>query len=129
MATVTSTSIDLGSVALEGEAFEHDLVTFAGAATFKAGTILARDSSTLKYVKFVKGGATNGNGIPKAVLTYAVTAAGAGDIKCGVLIKGVVKKQRLVIDADGDDSNIDAAVRDQLRAFGITPVSEQQISS
>jgi hypothetical protein len=129
MANPTSTSVDLGSVALEGEAFADDLLTFGGAATYAAGTILARDSSTLKYIAFVKGGVTNGNGVPKAVLTYDVVAAGAGDIKVRALIKGLVKKQRLIIIADGNDSNVDAAVRDQLRAFGITPIDALQTSS
>jgi hypothetical protein len=129
MANPTSTSIDLGSLVLEGEAFDDDLITFAGAGTLLAGTILARDSVSLKFVKFVKGGSTNQNGIPKAVLTAPVTATGAGDVKAPVLIKGVVRKQRLVIDADANDSNIDGAVKDQLRAYGITPVSSLQTSS
>lgn len=129
MANPVSTSIDLGGVALEGEAFDDELLTFGGAATYLAGTILARDSATLKFIAFVKGGVTAGNGIPKAVLTYDVTAAGAGDIKISALIKGVVKKQRLIILADGNDSNVDGAVKDQLRAFGLTPVPVQQTSS
>ena len=34
------------------------------------------------------------------------------------MVAGRVKKERLVIDADGDDSNIGPAVKDQLRDYG-----------
>lgn len=127
--SMTKTTIDNGSVELEGGEFRDELITFAGADTFAAGTILARDSSTLKLVLFVKGGVTNGNGIPKAVLTYPVTATGAGDKKSRVLIAGKVNKNRLIIDADGNDSNIDGAVIDQLRDYGIDPVDVQQLGA
>jgi hypothetical protein len=111
-----------------GEEFRDDVLTFAGADTFVKGTILARDNVSGKLVLFVKGGATNENGIPKAVLTYGVERAGAGDEAVRVLVKGRVRKDRLVIDADGDDSNIDETVCDQLRDYGITPVDTQQLA-
>lgn len=129
MANITTTSINVGNVTLQGEQFRDELLTFAGAATMVAGTILARDSVSLKLVKFVKGGSSNGNGIPKAVLTYDVTATGAGDVAVRALEKGEVNKKRLVIDADGNDSNIDGAVIDQLRAVGIMPIDVLQTSS
>lgn len=230
MANPTSSSIDLGSIALEGEAFADDLLTFTGAATYLAGTILARrrvataitpsavtgtgngtvtaasvlggalvpkagnwkltciatatnggtfkledpdgeiidpslvltagsgganpfkagglaftinDGSTdfavndfftlpvtsvNKYEAFATAG-LGGVQIPSAVLTYDVVAGGAGDIKIRALIKGVVKKQRLIIFADGNDSNVDMGVREQLRNVGITPVDILQTSS
>lgn len=131
MATYTRTVNDIGSIVCgDAEAqFRDELITFAGAATLLAGTILARDSSSLKLVIFVKGGSTNQNGIPKALLTAPVTAAGAGDVKWRVLIAGNVKKERLVIDADASDTNIDAAVVDQLRDYGINPISTLQLST
>lgn len=130
MAVVTKTTNDNGGVVAPGfkEQTRPELITFAGAATLLAGCILARDSVSLKLVIFVKGGSTNGNGIPKAVLLAPVTAAGAGDVMGDALILGGVRKERLVINADGNDTNIDAAVIDQLRAFGITPVSTQQLA-
>lgn len=129
MATVVKTTCDVSAIQCGGDAeFKDDLITFAGAVTFLAGTLLALDTSTLKYVKFVKGGSTNGNGVPSAVLTYPITAAGAGDIKGRVLTSGKVKKEHLVIDADGNDSNIDNAVMLQLRDYGIIPVATQQLS-
>lgn len=230
MGNPVSTSIDLGSVALSDECFSDDLLTFTGAATYLAGTILARrrvatavsasavtgtgngtctaatvvggdlvpkagvyklrcvialtnggtfrledpdgqviaaslvltvgagaatvikaggmqftitDGSTdfavgdtfdltVAAVNKLEAFATNGVGgvqRPRYLLTNDVTATGAGDIKVRALIRGVVKKQRLIIFADGNDSNVDVAVREELRSFGITPVDVQQTSS
>lgn len=129
MANITNTSIDIGSVAMRDEQLHDELLTFAGAATVVAGTILARDSGTLKLVPFVKGGVTAGNGIPKAVLGFDVTAAGAGDVSIRAIEKGEVNQRRLIINADGTGVNIDNAVLDQLRAFGITPVNVTQLSA
>ena len=130
MATITKTTNDNGSVIAPGykEQTQPELITFGGAGTLLAGTILARDSVSLKMVPFVKGGSTNNNGIPKAVLLYPVTAPGAGDVMSDVLISGGVRLERLVINADGNGSNIDGAVRDQLRAFDIVPVTTQQLA-
>lgn len=130
MANIAITNVDIGSVAFGDEAeFRDELLTFAGAATVKAGTILARDSVSLKLVPYVKGGVTNENGIPKALVTYDVTATGAGDVPIRALVEGEINADRLVINADGDNSNVDAAVLDQLRVYGITPVDVAQLSS
>jgi hypothetical protein len=45
-----------------------------------------------------------------------------------VLCEGEVNRDRLIIHADGDNSNVDAVVRDQLRDFGIVPTSVQQLA-
>lgn len=123
------TNIDLGSSILDGVNFRDDTMTFAGADTMAPGTILARDSGTLKLVIFVKGGVTAENGIPKVILTEEIVAAGAGDEAVRVAVEGRFVKERLIIDADGDDSNIDAAVIDQLRDFGLTPIDVQELQS
>lgn len=80
-----------------------------------------------KYVPFATDGA-GGAQIPKAVLTYAVTAAGAGDVAIRAGIKGTYKLERLVIAADGDSSNIDSAVRDQLRDFGLVAANVTELN-
>jgi hypothetical protein len=113
------TTFDVGSVQIGGCKFRDELITFGGADDLAEGTILARDSVSLKLRLYVKGGSTNGNGIPKAVLTHRLIATGAGDLPVRPIISGDVNKQRLVIDADGNSSNVDAAVIDQLRAVGI----------
>lgn len=129
MSNLTATNIDNGSVFIDCGEFEDGLLTFAGAGTVVEGTILAVDSTTLKYVPFVKGGTTNENGIPKAVLTYDVVAAGAGDEAIRAGIEGYVRIDKLVIAADGDSSNVDKAVQDQLRDYGITPRTVSELNS
>lgn len=126
MPNIVETTLDIGSVALADAVYGDELVTVGGATTLLAGTILARDSSTGKLIAFVKGGVTNEDGIPKAVLTYEVVAGAAGDIPVRACVAGQLKADRLVIAADGDGSNIDAAVKDQLRAYGIVPVAVTQ---
>src|SRR6188474_514376 len=128
MANITKTTCDNGGVFVAGTIpeFADEIIAFAGADDLLAGTILARDSVSLKLVLFVKGGATNQNGIPKAVLPVALSAS--ADTKARVIVKGDLVQERLVIDLDQSATNIDGAVRDQLRAYGLTPVSVQQLS-
>lgn len=128
MGNIAITNVDIGSVILKEAEFRDEVLVFAGAATAVEGTILARDSVSLKLVLFVKGGSTNENGIPKAILTYDVTAAGAGDETIRAGVSGKYRKERLVIDADGDDSNIDAAVMDQLRDYDLVPIDVQELN-
>lgn len=128
MANLTITTNDLNSPILESAEFRDDVIAFAGADVLAPGTILARDSVSLKLVIFVKGGVTNENGIPKVILTYEVTATGAGDIPVRVGVSGKYRKEKLIIDADGDDSNIDAAVIDQLRDYQLTPIDVDELN-
>jgi len=128
MANLEITNVDQGNVVLADGRFRDELLTFGAGGTVVAGTILARDSSSLKLVPYVKGGITNENGIPKAVVTYDVTATAAGDVPIRALESGEVRAERLVIDADGDNSNVDAAVLDQLRDYKIVAQDVQQLS-
>ena len=122
-------NVDVGSIVLKDASFKDELLTVAGAGTTLAGTLLARDSVSKKMIVFVKGGSTNENGIPKEVLTYDVVATGAGDVAIRGLTSGHVNADRLVIAADGDDSNIDADVRDSLRDFSIVATTVTNIST
>lgn len=128
MADPIITNVNVGNVIIGAVNNADGLLTFAGANTVIAGTILAVDSVSLKYVPFVKGGATNENGIPKAVISYAVTSAGAGDVTVRPIISGEVQTERLVIDADGDASNVDLAVTDGLRDFSIVAISATELN-
>ncbi len=128
MANSRITNVDLGSVILQNAQFRDGLITFAGAATLSEGTILAVDSISQKFVPFVKGGTTNENGLPKAVLTYDVEATGAGDVSSRVGVAGSYRLERLVIDADGDASNIDQVVIDQLRVYGLVPIDVAELN-
>lgn len=128
MSNITVTNVDIGNVILKDGEFRDDLLTFAGAGTVKEGTILARDSVSGKLVPYVKGGVTNENGIPKAVLTYDVTATGAGDVAIRDMVSGSVRAQRLIIDADGDGSNVDAVVLDELRDYSLVSIDVQELN-
>lgn len=125
--SMTVTNVDLGNVILQDAKFRDELLTFGAGGTVKEGTILARDSVSGKLVPFVVGGATNENGIPKAILTYDVTATAAGDEAIRAGVAGGFRKERLVIDADGDASNITDAILDQLRDYGLVPVDVQEL--
>lgn len=128
MATSTIENNDLGSVILQDADSRDELLTFAGAGTVLEGTILARDSVSAKLVPFVKGGVVNENGIPKAIVAYPVTAAGAGDIAIRAGVAGKFVKERLVIAADGDATNVDDVVLDQLRVYGLVALDVQELN-
>jgi hypothetical protein len=128
MSNLTVTNNSLATVLLMGAEFRDELLTFAGAATVLAGTILARDSVSLKLVPFAKGGVTNENGIPKAVVTYDVVATGAGDIAVRAGVSGKFRKEQLIIDADGDGSDVDNAVLDQLRDYSLIPLNVSELN-
>ena len=128
MPNITITNNDLNSPILEGAEFRDDVITFTGADVLAPGTILARDSVSGNLVIFVVGGSTNENGIPKVILPYEVEATAAGDVQARVAVSGKFRKEKLVIDADGDDSNVDAAVIDQLRDYGLVPVDVEELN-
>lgn len=128
MSNITITNNGLTSPILANAVFRDELLTLAGADAIAPGTILARDSVSLKLVLFVKGGSTNQNGIPKAILTYAVTSTGAGDVPIRAGVAGEFRKENLIIDADGTGANVDAAVLDQLRDYGLVSVNVTELN-
>lgn len=124
---MTVQNVDLGSVILKEGEFRDENLTFAAGGTVLAGTILARHAITGNLVPYAVGG-TNETNIPKAVLTYDVTAPAAGDVAIRAMVSGQVRRPRLVIDVDGDGSNITNAILDQLRDYGIVPVDTQELN-
>lgn len=80
-----------------------------------------------KLVPFATDGA-GGAQIPKAVLTYDVTATGAGNVAIRDMVSGSVRAERLVIDADGDASNITDAILDQLRDYSLVSIDVQELN-
>lgn len=124
------TNIDLGNVIHSNAEFRDELLTLAGDDVIAEGTILARDSVSLKLVLFEKGGSTNENGIPKAVLTHEINnTSGAGDTAFRAMVSGNVRKERLIIDADGTGANVDAKVLDQLRDFAIVAINTTELNT
>lgn len=127
MSNRETTDIDIGELTLDRCEFEDGVIAFGGADVLARGTILARHSGNGKFQIFVKGGSSNGNGTPKAVLDHELIATGAGDLPVRAIVDGKVNKRRLIIDADGDDSNIDGAVLDQLRDYKITALEVEPV--
>ena len=119
--SVTVIGAALACVVLKDAMFRDEMLTFAAAGELKDGTILARETRSGKLIPFVKGG-TGGEEEPKAVLTYDVKVDAAGDVAIRAAIAGKFRKQRLIILADGDDTNVDAEVIDGLRQVGLTPI-------
>lgn len=129
MPNIEITTNETNGVRIWEPVHKDDLIAFAADGTLLAGTILARDSVSLQLVPYVKGGVTNENGIPKAVLGYELTAAGAGALAARPIVGGRIRAADLVIDADGSAVNVDAAVLDQLRDFGLVGLTTAQLSN
>jgi len=80
-----------------------------------------------KMVPFAIAGA-GGAQIPNAVIVNDVVATGAGNEPVRPMISGHVRKEKLIIDADGDGSNITDAILDQLRDFTIVSDDVQELN-
>lgn len=85
---------------------------------------VAADGKLVPYAIAGAGGAQ----VPKAILTYDVTATGAGDEAIRDMVSGVVRAEKLVIDADGDASNITDAILDQLRDYTLVTIDVQELN-
>lgn len=115
---MTVTDVVRGSLVKANAQYREEVITLTGPDTFLKGTLLARNSVGGKLVPMVVGGA-NGTDTPIAVLTYTITTTGAGDVMSQVMIAGNVRKDKLIIDADGTGANITAAHIESLRNWGI----------
>lgn len=120
MSNIDITNIDNGGLVLDqaDAAYEDGLLVFAGTDDFAVGTLLARSAGN--FVLHVPGSNT-----VVAVLPTRTQRTGAGNEPVRVLIRGKVALERLVVDSG---ATITAAVRDALRAAGITPVSVKQLA-
>jgi hypothetical protein len=127
VANITIENIDLGSVVLEQDACQDAILRNSDADdpdTFVAGTILARNSGTLKLEPYNPGGSTGLN-IPVAVLTYDVGPVPAvTDVGVRVLTAGKVSQRRLKIHGG---TPVSAAHLDLLRSFAILPIDVVQL--
>jgi hypothetical protein len=99
-----------------------------GSTDFVAGDVftipVVADGDLVPYSPTGVGGAQ----FPIAVMPYALTKASSGDLAGKVIVSGAVQKERLIIDADGNDDNITTAIIDQLRLTGIIAVSTTDLS-
>lgn len=128
MSNITITNCDIGQIEVQDGKFLDETLVFGAGGTVKAGTLLGRVEASSKLAPFAPG-ASDGSEEPLAVLTYDVTAAGAGDVPVRVLGAGVVNAQRLIIAADGDGSNITPAILDKLRSYGIIALPVDQLAA
>jgi len=71
----------------------------------------------------------NGAQVPVAVLTYPITVTAGGSVAARVLVAGEVNRTRLVIDEDGDASNVTDAILDALCSQGIVATPVEQLSA
>jgi len=107
------------SVLVLGDDFYRNSLMTVVATTYLRGTILARDTTTGKLIPYVKGGVVDGNGIPITVLANEIVNTVVGDITIRPFTTARVRRDKLIIFADGDDSNIDDIIVDELRDYGI----------
>jgi hypothetical protein len=128
MATLGIQQNTAGTGIIERGPYKDGLLTSAGATTYLKNTLLALDSSTLKFVPFVKGGVTNDNGTPRYMITEETVVAGAGDTAIRAMITGEIALERTVIHADGDSSNIDEAVRAACEQNGLVLLNRADLS-
>lgn len=99
-----------------------------GGTDFSAGDsftlTVAADGKLVPYAIAGAGGAQ----IPNSVLLNELTSTGAGDLPDRPIIAGRVRRGDLVIDADGDASNLTDAIVDELRGTGIIALSTTQLA-
>lgn len=117
-----------GQLVLGHDLHRDEVAVFAGAGTILAGTILARVTASTKVKPFTVG-ASDGSEEPVGVATYDIEAGGAGDKSIRMLVAGEINRNRLIIGADGNGNNITAAILDQLRAVGITPIDVAMVGN
>lgn len=128
---IVATGLRMTAGAGVATTFEVAGMTFIltdGSANFAAGdTFTLTVAADGKLVPFASDG-VGGAQIPCAVLTYDAEKASSGNLPVRVLVGGQVKKERLVIDADGDDSNVNTTVIEQLREVGIVAISVTELA-
>lgn len=125
MANIEITTNDPNGLVICDDKYERNTLTAAGAVTWAAGTVLARNSVSGKLTAYTSGG-TNGENTPIAVLVDAVTFAGAGDKTANVLVSGIVRRGALIAHSVGA---LTQAEVDKLRDFTILATATVQNGS
>jgi hypothetical protein len=116
--SMTTTFYDQGGIVIGNPVYEDGLLSFAGADTFAAGTILSTvgvDANTRYWIP-ADPTASDGSEILKGILTIASTRTGAGQNSVRVLVGGKVRRDKLLFD---NGEAVTDFVADDLRDFGI----------
>lgn len=111
---VKPTIVDTSVVMLENNRYRDELIEMALHGTLLAGTLLSRGSDG-NLIPFAEGEDAR----PCAVVGYDLEVPEAGKIATRVIIAGGVRKEKLKIHGDKDDSGITRPILDKLRDFGI----------
>lgn len=85
---------------------------------------VAADGNMVPYSPTGVGGAQ----VPLAVLTYDVTGEEDDVVPIRQMVSGQVRKNRLIIAADGDGDNITEAMLDQLRDYGLVAIDVDELN-
>ena len=105
-------------------------VTAGGGTDWDTGDVItctvSAQSGTPLVLYDIDG--TNGAQVPVAILPYEVVKTGAGSVAADAIVSGVVRKDKLVIDADGDSTNVSDHVMDLLAQAGITVLLNTDVS-
>lgn len=127
MANMTTTFYDQGGIVIGDPIYEDGLLSFAGADTFAAGTILSTvgvDANTRYWIP-ADPTASDGSEICKGILTIESVRTGAGQNSVRVLVGGKVRLDKLLFD------NAEAVTQytvDDLREFGINAIDVTELN-
>ena len=125
---IVATGLEMTAGAGAATAFDVAGLSFTitdGATDFAAGDFftltVAADGTMVVFSPTGAGGAQ----IPTAVLTYEVSATGAGTVSVRPCIAGPVRRDKLVVDGGG---TVTDTIVDQLRDFGIIARSVSELN-
>jgi hypothetical protein len=111
--------------------FELAGMTFTltdGATDFVVGDKFALTVDADGKLGYYATAGLGGLQVPTHVLTYAITVTGAENKAIRAMVAGKVRKERLILDADGDGSNITNSILDKLRDIGIVPIDVTEVN-
>jgi hypothetical protein len=121
-------NVNIGSVIL-GEPQHRDYaLTFAAGPVAPATEVVMPSGTIVKQVGGKLLPFVVGDTDPVAVLTYDASATAAGDVQVRAMVGGRVRKELLIIAADGDATNVDNAVIDHLRSYGILAIDVNELN-
>lgn len=126
MANIEKVMIDDGHVEAGSNEYVTETWTVVDETVYLEGTLLGRITASDKLV-VVDTTAEDGSEVPCAILHRAYTATASGDVSKRVIEVGKVWFSRLVLHADGDNSNITGVILDQLRARKINAVVSREL--
>lgn len=124
MANIEITNNTTRTIVVWDPVFDDDIVIDAGGATYLKGTLLGRITASGKLSAYASGN-IDGSEIPIAVLLEELVLGAATDIPIRPVLAGRLRRGDLVAHGVGAIDQVEA---DQLRDFGIIPLSTTQLA-